>query len=87
MTELLCLEPSDLAVLLKPSVSTSATESDLVDEIVALQDAIVAHLHVECAEQSALRQPAFVSLLDHGLDAALGGGISIGHLTEITGER
>lgn len=95
-TDLLTTHPADLAK------RTQLPIIDLRRFLAAIQASLTADIppsrplapssapssspSTEEAKQSKLSPGHFLSTLDDGLDAALGGGIPIGHITEFTGE-
>jgi DNA repair protein RAD57 len=74
--DLLCTQPVDIARRAQiPS-----------NEVAKLINALIESLHDD-VEENKLPSWTCISLLDDGLDEALGGGFPVGYVTEVTGER
>ncbi|KAF4462534.1 DNA repair RAD57 [Fusarium albosuccineum] len=86
-TDLLTLHPADIAKqtrlpILDLKRLIAAIQASLSDDLAPEQPL----LEPEPDTESPPDRPRVISTLDHGLDAALGGGVPVGAVTEFTGE-
>ncbi|SPJ89002.1 related to RAD57 protein [Fusarium torulosum] len=87
-TDLLTLHPADIAKqtrlpILDLKRLIAAVQASLSDDLTPQQPLLQPEPDPESTEQP---EPKVISTLDDGLDAALGGGVPVGVVTEITGE-
>lgn len=95
--DVLLAAPADLAKKLR---STPGVPLQIPDLVQAVSKAIAPQVHTaasllsppasdgdEAREERESTVPAFISTGDATLDAMLGGGVRVGAITEITGER